>query len=67
VINDRQENLNVAFGSEAAKYGLLERMAAICRKAELNQACFSVLFCSEFVKDYQMPAREQGLADHISI
>jgi hypothetical protein len=35
-------------GSEAAKDALLERMAAIGQKAELNQACFSVLFCSGF-------------------
>jgi hypothetical protein len=37
-----------AFGSEAAKDALLERMAAIGQKAELNQACLSVLFCSGF-------------------
>jgi hypothetical protein len=35
-------------GSEAAKVALLERMAAFSQKAELNQACLSVLFCSEF-------------------
>jgi hypothetical protein len=33
---------------EAAKVALLERMAAFSQKAELNQACLSVLFCSEF-------------------
>jgi hypothetical protein len=31
-------------GSEAAKVALLERMAASRQKAELIQACFSVLF-----------------------
>jgi hypothetical protein len=36
------------FGSLAAKVALLERMAAFSQKAELNQACLSVLFCSEF-------------------
>jgi hypothetical protein len=35
-------------GSEAAKVTLLERIAAFSQKAEPNQACFSVLFCSEF-------------------
>ena len=37
-----------AFGSEAAKIALVERLAAFCQKAELIQACLSVLFCSEF-------------------
>jgi hypothetical protein len=35
-------------GSEAAKVALLERIAASNQKAELNQACLSVLFCSQF-------------------
>jgi hypothetical protein len=35
-------------GSLAAKVTLLERMAAFSQEAEPNQACFSVLFCSEF-------------------
>jgi hypothetical protein len=35
-------------GSEAAKVDPLERMAALSQKAELNQACPSVLICSQF-------------------
>jgi hypothetical protein len=38
----------VCNGSLAAKVALLERMAAFSQKAELNQACLSVLFCSGF-------------------
>jgi hypothetical protein len=43
-----------AFGSLAAKVALLERMAAFSQKAELNQACFSVLFCSEFGQEQRL-------------
>jgi hypothetical protein len=36
------------YGLEAAKATLLEKMAAFSQRAELNPACLSVLFCSQF-------------------
>jgi hypothetical protein len=47
---------DVRCGSKAAKDSLVKRMPAFSQKAELNQACFSVLFCSEFGQERTFPS-----------
>jgi hypothetical protein len=54
-------------GSEAAKAGLIERMAAFSQEAELNRACPSVLICFQFgqlrlLADIKTPPKKAGFS-----